>query len=511
MASIGKDPNGYRRILFVAPDGKRKTIRLGKATQRTAEGVKTKVEALVVSALTGSPMEDEVARWVAGLDSTMADKLAKVGLIGKQKRATLAAFLDNYVDGRPDWKGSTATVYGHTRRCLVDYFGAEKPLHEITADDAAQWRAWLSSHEKLADNTVRRRSGIAKQFFRAAVRQKLIHESPFTDLVAAVRRNEKRYYFISRPEAQAVLDACPDAQWRLLFVLSRFGGLRCPSEHLGLRWGDVDWERGRITVHSPKTEHHEGGASRQIPIFPEIRPYLEEVWEQAEPGTEWVITRYRDTNGNLRTQLQRIIERAGLKAWPKLFQNLRATRETELAETYPIQVVCEWIGNTAAVAAKHYLQVTDEHYRQALDAPKSAAQNPAQYTSEIGCNRSQQETQNPGFSGVCDALRCCTNDQVGAPRLEHGTSSLSGTRSNQLSYAPKSDILHQDERLSNPVVTIGAVTGGGGQFRGVPDGSLRGRCRAIVSGNRDRSGLKMPETAYLSGRSFQRVPVRETP
>ena len=36
MASIGTDPGGLRRILFVAPDGERKTIRLGKmsATRR---------------------------------------------------------------------------------------------------------------------------------------------------------------------------------------------------------------------------------------------------------------------------------------------------------------------------------------------------------------------------------------------------------------------------------------------------------------------------------------------
>ena len=85
-----------------------------------------------------------------------------------------------------------------------------------------------------------------------------------------VRANPSRFYFITREEAQKVLDACPDAQWRLLFALSRFGGLRCPSEHLGLRWGDVDWERNRITVHSPKTEHHEGGESRQIPDLPRV-------------------------------------------------------------------------------------------------------------------------------------------------------------------------------------------------------------------------------------------------
>ncbi|MGA2797133.1 MAG: site-specific integrase [Thermoguttaceae bacterium] len=176
--------------------------------------------------------------------------------------------------------------------------------------------------------------------------------NPFADMKGCgVRENRSRQYFVTGEEAQKVLDSCPDAQWRLLFALSRFGGLRVPSEPLALRWGDVDWENGRITVHSPKTEHHEGKESRQIPLFPEIRPYLEQVWEQAEPGTEWVITRYRSGNANLRTQFERIVRKADLKPWPKPFQNCRSTRETELAETYPIHVVCSWIGNTAAVAA----------------------------------------------------------------------------------------------------------------------------------------------------------------
>ena len=32
-----------------------------------------------------------------------------------------------------------------------------------------------------------------------------------------------------------------------------------------------------------------------IPIFPELRPYLEAVWDEAEPGTEFVITGCRDS------------------------------------------------------------------------------------------------------------------------------------------------------------------------------------------------------------------------
>src|SRR5262245_33974769 len=69
-----------------------------------------------------------------------------------------------------------------------------------------------------------------------------------------------------------------------------------------------DAERFRL-LHGPyapppcretetKAEHHEGGADRWVPIFPELRPYLEEAFEQAEPGTVHLVNRYRDPNAN---------------------------------------------------------------------------------------------------------------------------------------------------------------------------------------------------------------------
>jgi len=225
-----------------------------------------------------------------------------------------------------------------------------------------------------------------------------------------MRGNPSRFSFIIMGDAQKVLDACPNAEWRLLFALSRFGGLRCPSEHLALRWGDVDWERSRSMVRSPKTEHLEGGESRQIPIFPELRPYLHAVWEEAgwPSGAAPVITPYRDATQNLRTQLTKIIRRAGLKPWPKLFQNLRSTRETELAERFPLHVACAWIGNTRAVAAKHYLQVTDEHFEQAAATPEKAVQNPVQQPSvmsgKAGSPR-EQPLEFPRISRDCKRVQ----------------------------------------------------------------------------------------------------------
>ena len=421
MASITREPNGRRTIQFVGSDGKRRSIRLGKCSQKTAEAVRVRVEHLAAAQQTRSALNGETARWVADLDTQLADKLGAVGLIPRRERATLQAFIDSYIEGRTDVKFRTKWKYQTTRQNLLDFFGSDKPLRAITPGDADDWRLRLADKGRLSENTIRKHTAIAKQFFHAAKRKRIIEENPFAGLKSAVQANPSRFYFVTHEEAQQVLDACPDAQWRLIFALGRYGGLRCPSEHLGLRWGDVDWERSRITIHSPKTEHHQGGESRQIPMFPELRPYLEEVFEQAEPGTEYVITRYRDSNVNLRTQLLRIMQRAGVKPWPKLFQNLRSSRETELAQQFPIHVVCAWIGNSQSVAAKHYLQVTDEHFEQAA---KEAVQNPVQQAHAQAGKASQSRGATPGFAESCNPLQFLATPPVAAVGVEPTTRGL---------------------------------------------------------------------------------------
>lgn len=62
MASILKQPGGRKAIQFKGPDGKRRTIRLGKIAQRTTESVKTHIEELASAAITGQVPPDETAR-----------------------------------------------------------------------------------------------------------------------------------------------------------------------------------------------------------------------------------------------------------------------------------------------------------------------------------------------------------------------------------------------------------------------------------------------------------------
>ena len=301
----------------------------------------------------------------------------------------------------------------------MSYFGADRRLRNITPGDAEDWRLNLLER-RLAENTVRKYTAVAKLFFGDAVKKNIIQSNPFSALKATILPNRERFYFVSREETEKVIAACPDAEWRLIVALARYGGFRCPSEHLGLRWRDIDWANNRMKVHSPKTAHHVGGESRMVPLFPELRPHLEVMFDEAPVGAEYVLTdRYRSMKTfdliNFRSRLLDIIAAAGLKEWPKLFQNMRSTRQTELAETFPSHVVCSWLGNSEVVASKHYLQVTDEHFARAIEG---AAQNPAQYTSATACKRSQETQEPPCFAGVCDGTPCCTTFQVAEAGLE---------------------------------------------------------------------------------------------
>ena len=366
LASISREPNGHRSIQFKAADGKRRTIRLGKVNQKTAEFIKTKVEALAASLASKILLDQETARWVGEIGVQLASRLAAVGLTlprenGSSAGGLLGPVLDEYLAMRTDVKPNTMRNFKACRDRLVEFLGANRTLASITPGDADAWVVGMA--KKYAKATIGVSVKRARQFFRAAVRSRLLAESPFADVKSPSMVNRSRQFFVSQSVAKAVLEACPDNEWRLIFALCRYGGLRCPSELLPLRWIDVDWERSRFLVHAPKTEHHEDGGERGVPIFPELRRFL---------------VRHREDDTNLRTNLTRIIRKAGHRPWPKLFQNLRSTRETELAADFPIQAVCAWIGHSVSVAEKHYLQVTEDLFERAAKPGAAALQNPVQ-------------------------------------------------------------------------------------------------------------------------------------
>jgi integrase len=195
----------------------------------------------------------------------------------------------------------------------------------------------------------------------------------------SVKGNKARQFFITLETARAVLDVMVDQaeqplpQWQLIFALARLGALRCPSEISLLTWQDVDFEQGKLTIHSPKTEAYDGKDKRVMPLFPELRPFLEATFNEAEqelgrppsPTDHVVASSYRGEGKNLGTQLKRFLRRAGIEPWPKIFHNLRSSRATELTKIYPDWMVAQWCGHDPKVAKEHYWQITDADWERA--------------------------------------------------------------------------------------------------------------------------------------------------
>src|SRR5262249_49881711 len=107
MASISNDVGGFKRILFIGADGKRRSVRLGKVPQRQALAVKLRVEALNAALISKCPLDNETAAWVAGIGEDLASKLAAVGLIAERASAVLGDFVEAYIERRTDIKLGT--------------------------------------------------------------------------------------------------------------------------------------------------------------------------------------------------------------------------------------------------------------------------------------------------------------------------------------------------------------------------------------------------------------------
>ncbi len=81
---------------------------------------------------------------------------------------------------------------------------------------------------------------------------------------------------------------------------------------------------------------------------------------------EWFLfPKLKASSGNLRTTFHKIIERAGHKPWPRLFQNLRGSCETDWVDDYPSHQVASWLGHSPSIAARHYLKHKDLHVQAA--------------------------------------------------------------------------------------------------------------------------------------------------
>ena len=240
-------------VLFYVASPKRHTVRLGRINERIANTAKIRIEALVAAKVAGHSLDAETVGWAASLHDVIHQRLAQAGLVERRTKdeqndpsaPRLARHIEKYIASRAKLKPNTIRNYTTTKRLLMEYFGQERLLQSIHTGHAKDYREWLVG--KYAPATVSREIKRGRQFFEYAKDCHVITENPFAKVKAGSQKNTKRKHFVSPDVIQKVLEACPDNNWRLALVLTRFGGLRIPSEVSRLTWGDVDC----MTADSP--------------------------------------------------------------------------------------------------------------------------------------------------------------------------------------------------------------------------------------------------------------------
>lgn len=348
--------------------GNEKKKMCGYKTKRQAERAGDKLDSLVRSRTRGADLPPDVEDWLASLDDRYYSKLVGLGLADvRVKPGTIEELAELFTQDKTA-KPQTLKNRQMTANHLFQFFGKATSVASITSEQVIKFD--LAMKERLARTTWGREVKTVKQFFNRAVEMGWIKTNPFAKLKGSNVGNKTRFYFVSLQEAERILDACPNAEMRLIFCLARFAGLRIPSELKFMEWSDISLSGDRFIVRVPKATNRraqEAGhfETRPVPMFPELRKAFQEYWDTLPEGTTGKVFPNCLNGQALTSRFAKILKRVGITKWPKFFQNMRSTRDTELRRKYPEQDVNLWLGHTKEVALNHYMQTTDSLFSEA--------------------------------------------------------------------------------------------------------------------------------------------------
>ncbi|TWU65509.1 site-specific tyrosine recombinase XerC [Crateriforma conspicua] len=352
------------------PDTKKRSwVRLGVVSKADADEAGNRLDELIEAVKYETDLPPRLVSWLSRLPDQVYERLVTLNLVESRQSTqvpTLEVLLNEYVATK-QWKESTRRSRQQTINDLLKYFKPDRAIDRVKVGEAKAFAAWLQKSKPggrgLAAANARKKIKDSREFFAYARECDYIAKNPFAKISLPPASNPDRLFYVTAEMMDAVFQQIKDPEFRLIVALAYYAGFRTPSEATALCWGDIDWERGQMQIRSPKTAHHANHGIRFCPIFEPLEPYLLAVQSSGGKAEDPVVPMLRTrVNSHLRTQFIRYVEQAGLTPWPRIFQNLRATALTDLADAYPINMVCKWLGNQVQVAMDHYVILRRREY-----------------------------------------------------------------------------------------------------------------------------------------------------
>jgi integrase len=346
---FSKSAGWYARVTITDESGKRRDI------WRKGEN-KTDAKELLKQTL--RELDDHGEKSITGAQMTfnyLADYYQKTYLIS-------AVYKDwRKVAGRRSYKQGL-TLLGYLR----ENFGRRK-LRSITVGDIEKYRA-----NRLNTTTVRggkrsiasvnRELSLLRAMFNVALRESWLLKNPFQSAngLISIADEQQRERILTREEEAQLLAACNDSKkqhLRPILICAIDTGMR-QGEILKLRWQDVDFDKGVITIAAFNTKTMR---ERQVAMTERLTRQLSEMYEKSTKDPDALVFGITD---NVKRSFNSARKTAGLQ--DVRFHDLRHTHATRLVAAHiPLSEVGRALGHTQANTTYRYVNANVETARRA--------------------------------------------------------------------------------------------------------------------------------------------------
>ena len=281
----------------------------------------------------------------------MRRRLERVGLLAVAETMTIREAVEIFErDYLTALNARTRDGYLKTLDMFKRFIGGDAVLVDAICDNEA--RSFVNALASVyAKNTVALRIMRVKTFFRFLVDRHFVGVSPFAGVSAILRAGTRRR-FVDRETVERIATTL-DAERRALLYLYRYAGLR-RSEPYYLTCENIDLDRRRLTVVSPKTARFAGHGERVAPIVESLAEALAPI-VAGRPNEAPVFSK----------KINPKMLKKFLPDGTRPFQDLRVSCENEWLENrIPAHVVAAWLGHRVDVQAKHYAVVLDSYFEE---------------------------------------------------------------------------------------------------------------------------------------------------
>lgn len=231
---------------------------------------------------------------------------ARDGIDGRKAAATtLNDMFGLYMSGKHELKTSTRTNYQYMYKNFVSESLGKKKIESIKYSDIKAFYNSLIREQDFKPGSVEIINNILHPVFTLSVRDGYIRNNPTDGIMAEIKKSHNwekpRRHALTVEEQEAFIEFMFQSSlynhWLPLFTFLLGTGCRI-GETIGLRWKDVDFEGGTISInHNMLYKQHEGkcrmyittpktaAGRRTVPMLDEVRKaLLEEREKQLKEG-----------------------------------------------------------------------------------------------------------------------------------------------------------------------------------------------------------------------------------